>query len=65
MKNPFDTNHPFFTPLWRRLAIVAFCLAWAVLEYSYGERIWMTVSLAIAAWLGWAFFLAFQPREEE
>jgi hypothetical protein len=65
MKNAFDTNHPVFAPLWRRLSIVAFCLAWAALEWAFGDTIWMSISLAVAAWLGWAFFIAFEPREEE
>ncbi|TIM59821.1 MAG: DUF3329 domain-containing protein, partial [Mesorhizobium sp.] len=24
-----DSEHPFFRPLWRRVAIVAVCLVWA------------------------------------
>lgn len=65
MKNAFDTNHPFFVPLWRRVATVAFCAAWAVLEWLYGETVWMAVSLVLAVWLGWAFFVAFEPREKD
>jgi hypothetical protein len=65
MKPIFDTNHPFFVPLWRRIAIVAFCLGWALLEFSFGEDIWMAGSLAISAWLIWAFFVVFKPRKDE
>ncbi len=65
MKSLFDTNDPFFVPLWRRIAIVAFCGGWALLEWSWGEEIWMMASLAITAWLTWAFFIAFKPREEK
>ena len=65
MKYAFDTNHLFFVPLWRRVAVVSFCAAWAVLEGLYGETVWMAVSLALAVWLGWAFFFAFKPREKD
>ena len=61
----FDLQVPFFIPLWRRLAVVAFCIGWAVLEWSYGENLWMMVSLAIAAYLAWAFFVTFKPREQQ
>ena len=27
-----DVDHPFFRPLWRRIALVAVCLGWAGLH---------------------------------
>ncbi|RVD37518.1 DUF3329 domain-containing protein, partial [Mesorhizobium sp. M4A.F.Ca.ET.020.02.1.1] len=29
-----DYEHPFFRPLWRRIAVVAVCLAWSVIEFA-------------------------------
>lgn len=65
MRKVFDTNHPYFRPLWRRVAIVGFCGAWTFVEWRYGEQIWMIMILTLTVWLAWAFFLAFEPRDSE
>ncbi|TIT56050.1 MAG: DUF3329 domain-containing protein, partial [Mesorhizobium sp.] len=35
-----DYEHPFFRPLWRRIAVVAVCLAWSVIEFASGTPFW-------------------------
>ena len=60
-----DASHPFFRSLWRRVAIVAVSLGWAVFEYSLGETLWALLFAAIGAYCAWALLVAFpQDRRE-
>ncbi len=56
----FDVRTPFFRPLWRRIAVTAVCLAWALVELATGAVIWATLFGAASAWLAWQFFVAFR-----
>ena len=58
MKN---SDHPFFRPLWRRIAIVAVCLVWAAIEFATGTPFWGTLALAFAAYGAWQFLFAYKP----
>ena len=40
-----DSNHPWFRPLWRRVAVVAFCVAWAIFEFATGTPFWGVMAL--------------------
>lgn len=55
-----DTQHPFFRPLWRRVALVAFCSGWAGLEFYMGHETWGWITLAIAAYAAWAFLISYK-----
>ena len=59
-----DYEHPFFRPLWRRVAIVAACLVWSGLEYFGGSPTWSLIALAFAAYGGWQFFYLYKPAED-
>lgn len=59
-----DYEHPFFRPLWRRIALVAACAAWAVIEYAGGSPTWGMIALAFAAYGAWQFFYLYKPPEE-
>lgn len=64
----FEVRTAFFRPLWRRIVLVGFTLAWAGFELFLGNPGWAFLFAAIAAYLAWAFFLAFDKRpgaEEE
>ncbi len=54
-----DPAHPFFAPLWRRLAIVAVTLAWAVFEFATGNPFWGILFGAAGLYCAWQFFIAF------
>ena len=56
-----DADHPFFRPLWRRVAVVAACVGWSAVEWFYGDEVWGMITLAIAAYGVWAFFITFDP----
>lgn len=56
-----DTDHPFFRPLWIRIAIVAVAAGWAGLEFWAGSFGWGALVLAFAALGAWGFFVDFDP----
>jgi hypothetical protein len=55
-----DAEHPFFRPLWRRIAVVAVCAAWAALEYSNGQTMWATIAGGMALYGAWLFLLTYK-----
>lgn len=60
-----DAGHPFYRPLWRRIAIVAVAFAWAAFELSNGETTWAAVFGLIALYCGWSLLVAYKPVIEE
>ena len=56
-----DPAHPFYRPLWRRIAIVAVAFVWAAFEFSNGETIWAVAFGLIGLYCGWALLLAYKP----
>ncbi len=52
----FDFSHPFFRPPYRRVLIVAACLAWAAFEFSTGSPFWAILFAGIGCIVGWKFF---------
>lgn len=60
-----DSEHPFFRPLWRRIALVALCLFWAGIEFATGTPFWGMIALGAAAYGVWQFFYAYKPISED
>lgn len=60
-----DNEHPFFRPLWRRIAAVAVCLFWAVLEFMTNAQTWGFIALAFAGYAVWQFFINYRPPPED
>jgi hypothetical protein len=58
-----DSNHPFFRPLWRRIAVVAACLIWAIVEFVTGEPFWGVIALGFGGYGIWQFFVIYDPSE--
>ena len=58
-----DAEHPFFRPLWRRIALVAFCAAWCALEFWNGQPFWGTLAGGMAAYGAWEFLLKYSPKD--
>ncbi|MBZ9655282.1 DUF3329 domain-containing protein [Phyllobacterium lublinensis] len=58
-----DSNHPWFRPLWRRVAVVAFCVAWAIFEFATGTPFWGVLALGFAAYGVWQFFIIYDASE--
>ena len=59
-----NQDHPFFRPLWRRIAVVAATLGWSVVEWAHGETTWGILTLGLAAYSAWTFLLTY-PKPEE
>lgn len=53
--------HAWFEPLWRRLAAMAFCLAWLGLEaWHQPDSVWFWLALGMTGWGLWELFLSGQ-----
>lgn len=46
----------FFVPLWRRVALVAFCFVWSLVEFSNGMVFWGSIFIALGTYSLWQFF---------
>jgi hypothetical protein len=63
MSSFIDPQHPFYRPLWRRVAIVALCLGWGVYEFVSGSPFWGVLFVALGLFCAWQFFVAFADKE--
>ncbi len=55
----FDVRHPFFRPLWRRIAVTAVCLGWALFELSGANVFWAILFGGIGGLCVWEFFIVY------
>lgn len=60
----FDLDHPFFRPLWIRIALVSACLGWAAFEFLAASPFWGMLFGALGLYAAWRFFVTFEPRDE-
>jgi hypothetical protein len=60
-----DPNHPFYRPLWIRIAIVAVCLGWAIVEASTREPFWAIIVGALGIYAAYKLLLTFSPQPLE
>jgi hypothetical protein len=60
-----DTDHPFFKPLWIRIAVFAFTAAWAAFEVWTGSYFWACLFGAFAALSFHGFFIDFDPSRHK
>jgi hypothetical protein len=61
MNDFFGLRHPFFIPLWRRIAMVAACLGWATFEIWAGSTAWGMLFGGLGAIAAFGFFVGFDP----
>lgn len=58
-----EQQHPFYKPLWRRIAIVAVIVLWLGFElYQESGGLWVGLAAAMLAYAIYTFFLTW-PRE--
>jgi hypothetical protein len=58
-------DHPFYRPLWVRLAIIASTAIWTALEILYAkEGFWTVIAVAVFAYCLWAFLLNWKSPPE-
>lgn len=53
-----DFRHPFFRPLWRKIALVAVLAIWTLIEVFAGHPVWGLLVGGICAYAVYGFFLA-------
>ena len=58
-----DIEHPFYAPLWRRVAILAVILVWAAVEFLTGSTGWGAGCTALAAYCAYQFFVVFRAAD--
>ena len=61
----FGFNHPFFKPLWRRVAVVGVCAGWGLFEISMGQTGWGLAFLGLGAVAFYGLFIAFDPPADD
>jgi hypothetical protein len=59
-----EAEHPWFRPLWRRVALVAFCAAWSVFEFVTQAPFWGVIAGAFAAYGAWIFLITYKPKPD-
>jgi hypothetical protein len=53
-------DHPFYKPLWRRIAIVAVTAGWALFEfYTQQSGLWIGLATAVCLYSIWTFLITF------
>lgn len=60
-----DHQHPFFRPLWRRIAVVAICVAWSIFEFASGAPYWGMIVAGFAVYAIWQFFYLYKEPVPE
>jgi hypothetical protein len=60
-----EADHPFFKPLWRRVAVVAVCFGWAGFEYWTDNPGWAALFGFMGLIAGYQFFLAPKRKDTE
>jgi hypothetical protein len=61
-----ERDHPFYRPLWRRIAIVAVVAAWAGFEVLVsGDGFWTMLSLFFLGYAVWMFFISYRPKDAD
>ena len=60
-----DLQIPFFRPVWRRVALVGFCLAWALFEFARGALFWGAVFAGMGAYAAYQLFVRPWPGDDD
>jgi hypothetical protein len=56
-----NDNMSWFRPLWRRVAVTAFCVAWCAWEWLYThDQWWSLLTTGLLAYAVWTFFINFK-----
>ncbi|MCB1381300.1 MAG: DUF3329 domain-containing protein [Alphaproteobacteria bacterium] len=59
-----EQQHPFYKPLWRRVAIVVVILGWLIFEASMsGASVWTMLAVGMLVYAVYTFFITF-PKDD-
>ncbi len=63
MARKSEQQHPFYKPLWRRVAVVAVILFWIGFELWQGaETIWVAIGVGMLVYAVYTFFITW-PKD--
>ena len=63
MLKPGERHHPFFDPLWRRIAVVVIVALWFAFEVLVTQQsLWMAIAGAMTLYAVYTFLIAW-PKE--
>ena len=65
MRRFFDLQVDFFLPVWRRLAVVAVCFAWGILEFVAATPFWGIIFFALGVLATWQLFFDGWPESSD
>ena len=58
-----DESHPFYKPLWRRVALVGVLAGWTAFEVFYTQQpLWIMVAGALFAYTTWIFLISWRDN---
>ena len=60
---PRTQEHPWFAPLYRRIAVIAVCLGWLGLEAYGGEQFWFYAAVGITGYAVWALLISYKATD--
>jgi positive regulator of sigma E activity len=60
-----DLRHPFFVPLWRRIALVVLLASWTLIESLIGHAFWAVVIGFLGIYSAYIFFFNFSLTESK
>jgi hypothetical protein len=56
-------DHPFYKPLWRRVALVATTVLWFAFElFMAKDGLWQVLSGAVCAYSAWVFLITWKDQ---
>jgi len=61
----FGFDHPWFAPLGRRIAVVAVCALWGLIEAVTGSPGWVMLFLGAGGVAAWSLLIRYQPPGED
>lgn len=65
MKRVSDVSHPFYRPLWRRVALVTVTGLWACYEnFVVKDPMWMVLTGGIFVYAAWVFLIKWVDPED-
>jgi hypothetical protein len=60
-----DPKHPFYRPLWRRIAIVGVCAAWFLFEILVSrDALFMPITAALVAYAAWVLLVGWKEPQD-
>lgn len=60
-----SASHPFLDPLWRRVLLIGFCVAWLIAELLYGSAFWATMVGAVTVYGAYTYLYDYTPTTDQ